>query len=91
MISYTGKEDASSNYARGRYTIGREMIDVAMDRIRRITDRCSSLQVPPSCVMQCPLGEISARGSHALCLCRRGSYSSIPSVEVQAVGSAASC
>src|SRR5438876_555598 len=25
----TGKEDAANNYARGRYTIGREMIDVS--------------------------------------------------------------
>lgn len=42
---FAGKEDASSNYARGRFTIGREMIDVAMDRLRRMVDRCESLQV----------------------------------------------
>ncbi|VDM82600.1 unnamed protein product [Strongylus vulgaris] len=31
----TGKEDAANNYARGHYTIGKELIDVCMDRIRR--------------------------------------------------------
>lgn len=31
----TGKEDAANNYARGHYTIGKELIDVAMDRTRR--------------------------------------------------------
>lgn len=30
----TGKEDAANNYARGHYTVGREIIDVVMDRIR---------------------------------------------------------
>lgn len=30
----TGKEDAANNYARGHYTIGKEIIDVCMDRIR---------------------------------------------------------
>uniref|UniRef100_A0A914EKS3 Alpha-tubulin n=1 Tax=Acrobeloides nanus TaxID=290746 RepID=A0A914EKS3_9BILA len=29
----TGKEDAANNYARGHYTIGKEIIDVCMDRI----------------------------------------------------------
>ena len=28
----TGKEDAANNYARGFYTIGKEMVDVVMDR-----------------------------------------------------------
>ena len=27
-----GKEDAANNYARGHYTVGREQIDVVMDR-----------------------------------------------------------
>ncbi|ETN70156.1 Tubulin/FtsZ family, GTPase domain protein [Necator americanus] len=40
----TGKEDAANNYARGHYTIGKELIDVCMDRIRRLTERCSALQ-----------------------------------------------
>ncbi|KAJ3928597.1 MAG: Tubulin/FtsZ, GTPase domain-containing protein [Lentinula lateritia] len=40
----TGKEDAASNYARGHYTIGKEMIDTVMDKVRRLSDNCSGLQ-----------------------------------------------
>ncbi|EUC67494.1 tubulin alpha-1A chain, partial [Rhizoctonia solani AG-3 Rhs1AP] len=40
----TGKEDAANNYARGHYTIGKEMIDTTMDRVRRLADNCSGLQ-----------------------------------------------
>merc|ERR1712154_439877 len=40
----TGKEDAANNYARGFYTIGKEMVDVVMDRIRKLSDSCSGLQ-----------------------------------------------
>ncbi|XP_045625373.1 tubulin alpha-1C chain [Procambarus clarkii] len=40
----TGKEDAANNFARGHYTIGKEMIDVTLDQIRRLTDQASSLQ-----------------------------------------------
>ncbi|KHJ96171.1 Tubulin/FtsZ family, GTPase domain protein [Oesophagostomum dentatum] len=40
----SGKEDAANCYARGRYTIGREMIDVVMDRVRRLTESCKGLQ-----------------------------------------------
>ncbi|KAL3278559.1 hypothetical protein HHI36_016105 [Cryptolaemus montrouzieri] len=40
----TGKEDAASNFARGMYSIGPEMIDLAMDRIRKTAEDCCSLQ-----------------------------------------------
>ena len=52
----SGKEDAANCYARGRYTIGREMIDVGvafinqltvqvvMDRTKRLTENCHGLQ-----------------------------------------------
>jgi len=40
----TGKEDAANNYARGHYTVGREQVDVVMDRIRSMADICNSLQ-----------------------------------------------
>ncbi len=40
----TGKEDAANNYGRGHYTIGKEMIDVVMDRIRKLCDNCNGLQ-----------------------------------------------
>ncbi|PYH47995.1 tubulin alpha chain [Aspergillus saccharolyticus JOP 1030-1] len=39
-----GKEDAANNYARGHYTIGKEMVEDVADRIRRVADNCSSLQ-----------------------------------------------
>lgn len=32
----SGKEDAANNYARGHYTIGKEMVDNVIDRIRRV-------------------------------------------------------
>ena len=40
----TGKEDAANNYARGYYTVGREVIDNVLDSIRRASDVCSGLQ-----------------------------------------------
>ena len=40
----SGKEDAANNYARGHYTIGKEYVDVVMDRLRRIADACDSIQ-----------------------------------------------
>ena len=40
----TGKEDAANNYARGHYTIGKEIIDVCMDRVRRLAENCKGLQ-----------------------------------------------
>lgn len=40
----TGKEDAANNYARGHYTIGKEVIDLVLDRIRRLTENCTGLQ-----------------------------------------------
>jgi len=40
----TGKEDAANNYARGHYTIGKELVDTTLDRIRKLTDNCGGLQ-----------------------------------------------
>eukprot|EP01111_Echinosteliopsis_oligospora_P012981 TRINITY_DN4542_c0_g1_i3.p1 TRINITY_DN4542_c0_g1~~TRINITY_DN4542_c0_g1_i3.p1 ORF type:complete len:453 (-),score=88.24 TRINITY_DN4542_c0_g1_i3:35-1393(-) len=40
----SGKEDAANNYARGHYTIGRDMVDLCLDRIRRLADACTGLQ-----------------------------------------------
>lgn len=44
----TGKEDAANNYARGHYTIGKEIVDVVLDRIRKLADQCTGLQVSGS-------------------------------------------
>lgn len=35
----TGKEDAANNYARGHYTIGKEIVDLVLDRIRKLVRR----------------------------------------------------
>ncbi|KAK8748359.1 hypothetical protein OTU49_016096 [Cherax quadricarinatus] len=40
----TGKEDAANNYARGHYTIGKEIVDLVLDRLRKIADMCTGLQ-----------------------------------------------
>ena len=32
----TGKEDAANNYARGHYTVGKELVDLVLDRIRKL-------------------------------------------------------
>jgi len=40
----TWKEDAANNYARGHYTIGKEIIDVTLDRIRKMVEQCHGLQ-----------------------------------------------
>ena len=44
----TGKEDAANNYARGHYTIGKEIVDLVLDRIRKLADQCTGLQVSPN-------------------------------------------
>jgi tubulin alpha len=41
----SGKEDAANNYARGHYTIGKELVDLVLDRLRKLADSCTGLQV----------------------------------------------
>ncbi|KAG0228908.1 Tubulin alpha-3C/D chain [Actinomortierella wolfii] len=40
----TGREDAANNYARGHYTIGKELVDSVAEKVRRLADNCSGLQ-----------------------------------------------
>ncbi len=40
----TGKEDAANNYARGHYTVGKEIVDTCLERVRRMTESCMGLQ-----------------------------------------------
>lgn len=40
----TGKEDAANNYARGHYSVGKEMINVVMERLYKLAENCSGLQ-----------------------------------------------
>jgi tubulin alpha len=39
-----GKEDAANNYARGHFTVGKEIVDLCLDRVRRLADECAGLQ-----------------------------------------------
>lgn len=39
-----GKEDAANNYARGHYTVGKQIIDQVLDSVRHVADNCSGLQ-----------------------------------------------
>ncbi|KAA8495544.1 Tubulin alpha-2 chain [Porphyridium purpureum] len=40
----SSNEDAANNYARGHYTVGKEIVDKTLDRIRRVVDNCDGLQ-----------------------------------------------
>ena len=40
----SGKEDAANNFARGHYTIGKEIADSVLDRVRKLADNCTGLQ-----------------------------------------------
>ncbi|TNN89390.1 Tubulin alpha-1A chain [Liparis tanakae] len=69
----TGKEDAANNYARGHYTIGKEVIDIVLDRIRKLfVDWCpTGFKVginyqPPTVV---PGGDL-AKVQRAVCMLR---------------------
>ena len=33
-----------NNFARGHYTIGKEIVDLVLDRIRKLADNCTGLQ-----------------------------------------------
>ena len=39
----TGKEDAANNYARGHYTVGKELIDIVLDRIRKLVSNLPNI------------------------------------------------
>lgn len=40
----TGNEDASKDFARGKYTVGKELVDQVLDSIRKLADQCTGLQ-----------------------------------------------
>ena len=40
----SGKEDAANNYARGHYTIGKEIVETVLEKIRKLSDNCTGLQ-----------------------------------------------
>lgn len=40
----SGKEDAANNYARGHYTVGKEIVEGVLERVRKLADNCDGLQ-----------------------------------------------
>ena len=40
----SGKEDAANNYARGHYTVGKEIVDLVLDKIRKMVYIVYTLQ-----------------------------------------------
>ncbi|CAK9294939.1 unnamed protein product [Gordionus sp. m RMFG-2023] len=40
----TGKEDAANNYARGHYTIGKDVIEPTLEKIRKMIEFCDGFQ-----------------------------------------------
>merc|ERR1712213_96478 len=62
-----GKEDAANNYARGHYTIGKEVVDLVLDRIRKLADpvldfRDSFCSIPSEVALDLALPLCSWRG-----------------------------
>jgi tubulin alpha len=39
-----GKEDAANNFARGHYTVGKELMDVVNEKVKNIVEACDNLQ-----------------------------------------------
>merc|ERR1712141_89153 len=39
-----GKEDAANNFARGHYTVGKEILPTVNDALRKLVDECDNLQ-----------------------------------------------
>jgi hypothetical protein len=48
----SGKEDAANNYARGHYSVGSEIIDLVLERIRKLASGSSS-STPRVCMGTC--------------------------------------
>jgi tubulin alpha len=62
----SGKEDAANNYARGHYTVGKEIVDVCLDKIRKLADQCSGVYLPFFLSHWCPLSFRSHTNSPSL-------------------------
>ena len=40
---FSGKESSANNYIKGHYTLGREILDPILERIRKETEKCNNL------------------------------------------------
>lgn len=61
----SGQEDAANNFARGHYTVGKEMIDVLIDRVRKLLDNCEN---PQGFILQHAIGGGTGSGLGMLLL-----------------------
>merc|ERR1711997_810706 len=43
-MGVNGKEDAANNFARGHYTVGKEMMDQVNDRMQKLVEDCENVQ-----------------------------------------------
>lgn len=41
----SGKEDAANNYARGHYTVGKDIVEQVLDKVRKVAGMCSKIAV----------------------------------------------
>jgi hypothetical protein len=57
----SGKEDAANNFARGHYTIGKEIVDLCLDRIRKLADNCTGARLP-ACLLPAMCCSLSCEG-----------------------------
>ncbi|KAF6364724.1 hypothetical protein mRhiFer1_009849 [Rhinolophus ferrumequinum] len=46
----TGKDDAANNYVWAHYTVGKEITDLVLDRIRKLADQCTDQSVAYPCI-----------------------------------------
>ena len=62
------KEDAASNYARGHYTIGKDIVDLVLGCIRKLmqpkmrkccASRCGMVYTCPYCRQKCCIGNVN--------------------------------
>ncbi|XP_058831174.1 tubulin alpha-8 chain-like [Topomyia yanbarensis] len=44
LYMITGKEDAANNYARGQYTVGKQIIEHVCNSIQKLAEQCDGLQ-----------------------------------------------
>ena len=42
---HTKQMISGKDYARGHYILGKEIVDLVLDRIRKIVDNCTGIQV----------------------------------------------
>ncbi|VDM03586.1 unnamed protein product [Schistocephalus solidus] len=55
-----GVEDALKNFVRGHYTVGKEIVDLVLDRIRKLADQCTGF------LIFLPFGRVTSSGLTSL-------------------------